>query len=188
MLEDRRCLVQEGARYVVTGEVSDLDVPETLQALVASRLDGWSAEERSLLQDASVLGVLVHHRGGRGPRRAARSARPRAAADGLVAKQVLARDEDPRSPERGQYAFLQALCGPSPTARWAGALARLAMSRRPASRAGWPGQLRDIAEVLASHYLEAIRAEPEANDVGASHRPREKPPRGCRTRGRVDWA
>ncbi len=29
--------------------------------------------------------------------------------DGLVAKQILSRDDDPRSPERGQYAFLQAL-------------------------------------------------------------------------------
>ena len=56
MLLDRGLLLQDGARYVVTGDVSDLDVPETLQALVASRLDGLSQAERSLLQDASVLG------------------------------------------------------------------------------------------------------------------------------------
>jgi class 3 adenylate cyclase len=56
MLQDRGVLVQEGARYVVAGDVSDLEVPETLHALVASRLDGLSAAERSLLQDASVLG------------------------------------------------------------------------------------------------------------------------------------
>jgi tetratricopeptide (TPR) repeat protein len=29
----------------------------------------------------------------------------------------------------------------------------------------WPGELRDIAEVLASHYQEAIAAEPDADDV-----------------------
>ena len=29
--------------------------------------------------------------------------------DALVAKQLLARDDDPRSPERGQYSFLQGL-------------------------------------------------------------------------------
>src|SRR5436309_14881156 len=29
----------------------------------------------------------------------------------------------------------------------------------------WPGELRDIAEVLASHYQEAIAAEPDAEDV-----------------------
>src|SRR5258705_6785869 len=57
MLQDRGVLVQDGARYVVTGDVSDLDVPETLHALVASRLDGLASNERSLLQEASVLGL-----------------------------------------------------------------------------------------------------------------------------------
>src|SRR5204863_222042 len=56
MLQDRGLLVAEDARYVVAGDVTDLEVPETLHALVASRLDGLLAEERSLLQDASVLG------------------------------------------------------------------------------------------------------------------------------------
>ena len=46
----------QGQRYVVSGDVSELEVPETLQALVASRLDGLSREERQLLQDAAVLG------------------------------------------------------------------------------------------------------------------------------------
>ena len=56
MLQDRGLLVQQGARYVLTQDVSDLEVPETLHALVASRLDGLSTAERSLLQNASVLG------------------------------------------------------------------------------------------------------------------------------------
>ena len=102
MLQDRGLLVQEGSRYVVTGDISDLDVPETLQALVASRLDGLSAGERSLLQDASVLGQSFTAAAA-----AAVSGRPESEVtdvlDRLVAKQVLARDDDPRSPERGQY-------------------------------------------------------------------------------------
>ena len=40
MLQDRGLLTQEGSRYVVTGDVTDLNVPETLHALVASRLAG----------------------------------------------------------------------------------------------------------------------------------------------------
>src|SRR5262249_3648104 len=39
MLLDRGLLAQEGTRYVLTGAVADLEVPETLQALVAARLD-----------------------------------------------------------------------------------------------------------------------------------------------------
>ena len=108
MLQDRGVLVQDGARYVVAGDVSDFDVPETLHALVASRLDGLCADERSLLQDAAVLGHSFTAAGA-----AALGNRPEAEVaellEGLVAKQVLARDDDPRSPERGSFVFMQAL-------------------------------------------------------------------------------
>src|SRR3954471_4869922 len=39
MLVDRGALVREGDRYVPVGDVDELDVPETLQALIAARLD-----------------------------------------------------------------------------------------------------------------------------------------------------
>jgi tetratricopeptide (TPR) repeat protein len=165
MLLDRGLLVQEGTRYVVTGDVSDLDVPETLQALVASRLDGLSAAERALLQDASVLGQSFTASAA-----AALSGRYESEVvtvlDGLVAKQVLARDDDPRSPERGQYVFLQALLR---TVAY-GTLSRRGRKARHVAAAqhlerAWPGEARDIAEVLASHYQAAIAADPEAEDV-----------------------
>ncbi len=165
MLQDRGLLVQDGARYVVNGDVSDLEVPETLQALVASRLDGLSPGERSLLQDASVLGQSFTAAGA-----AALSDQPEgevtAVLDGLVTKQILARDDDPRSPDRGQYVFLQALLR---TVAY-GMLSRRNRKARHVAAARhleltWPGELRDIAEVLASHYLEAIRADPDADDV-----------------------
>ena len=56
MLLDRGLLVEEEGVYRVTGEVAELEVPETLQGLIAARLDGLGPEERRLLQDASVLG------------------------------------------------------------------------------------------------------------------------------------
>ena len=167
MLQDRGLLVQEGARYLVTGDVSELEVPETLHALVASRLDGLSAPERSLLQDASVLGQSFTAAAA-----AAVSGVPdrdtTAMLDRLVSKQVLARDDDPRSPERGQYVFLQALLR---TVAY-GTLSRRARKERHIAATRhleqtWPGEARDIAEVLATHYLEAIEAEPEADDAEA---------------------
>ena len=165
MLRDRGLLVQDGVRYVVTGDVTALEVPETLQALVASRLDNLDQAERSLLQDASVLGQAFT-----GAAAAALNGRPEAEVaavlDRLVGKQVLSRDDDHRSPERGQYVFLQALVR---TVAY-GTLSRKAQKVRHLAAAGhlrdtWPGEARDIAEVLASHYLEAIRADPEAEDV-----------------------
>ena len=38
------------------GDLAALAVPETLQALIAARLDGLDRTDRTLLQDASVLG------------------------------------------------------------------------------------------------------------------------------------
>jgi class 3 adenylate cyclase/tetratricopeptide (TPR) repeat protein len=165
MLQDRGILVQEGARYVVVGDVTDLEVPETLHALVASRLDGLSAAERSLLQDASVLGQSFTAAAAANVN-GLREADVRDLLDDLVAKQILARDDDPRSPERGQYLFLQALVR---TVAY-GMLSRRARKSRHVVAARyleetWPGEQRDIAEVLASHYQEAIRADPEADDV-----------------------
>ncbi len=52
MLLDRGLLVQNGVRHLLTGDVSDLEVPETLHALVASRLDGLSVGARPLLATA----------------------------------------------------------------------------------------------------------------------------------------
>ncbi len=165
MLQDRGVLVQDGARYVVAGDVSDLEVPETLHALVASRLDSLSSVERSLLQDASVLGQSFTAADA-----AALAGGPEediaGLLDRLVTKQILARDDDPRSPERGQYVFLQGLLR---TVAY-GILSRRACKAKHVAAAehlerSWPGEARDIAEVLASHYVEAIRADPEAQDT-----------------------
>src|SRR3954447_22868072 len=56
MLLDRGALVLEGAAYRPVGEIGALEVPETLHALIAARLDGLPGEERNLLQDCAVLG------------------------------------------------------------------------------------------------------------------------------------
>ena len=47
MLIDRGLLEQVGDEYRPTGLIDALEVPETLQALIAARLDGLPAEERS---------------------------------------------------------------------------------------------------------------------------------------------
>ena len=170
MLRDRGALVLDGDRYVVTGDIESLAVPETLHALAASRLDTLSSTERSLLQDASVLGRAFSAAGV-----AAISERSLTDAeetlDALVAKQVLGRDDDPRSPRRGDYVFLQALLQNVTYAM----LARQGRKRRHLAAARFlertsGGESSEIAEVLAAHYLEAIRADPEADDVAELRR------------------
>jgi tetratricopeptide (TPR) repeat protein len=48
---------EEYARLIAAGEPT-IDVPETLQGIVAARIDGLGTAEKALLQDASVLGKV----------------------------------------------------------------------------------------------------------------------------------
>src|SRR5204863_2971158 len=108
MLLDRGILTREGEAFRLTGEIETLAIPETLHALIAARLDGLTPPERQLLQDASVLGKSFTKDG-----LIALTERPAAEVDQLVAslvhKDVLAPQSDPRSPERGQFGFVQDL-------------------------------------------------------------------------------
>ncbi|MGN6170211.1 MAG: ATP-binding protein [Solirubrobacteraceae bacterium] len=167
MLLDRGLVSQEGARYVVTGDVTDLEVPETLQALVASRLDNLDAPERALLQDAAVIGQSFTP-----ATLAAVVKRPVAEVEralaSLVSKQVLAFVDEPLSAERGQYVFLQGLVRTIAL----GTLSRRDLKARHLAVARhlqetWGEEAGDIAEVLASHYLDAVEAEPNASDAEA---------------------
>ena len=164
MLLDRGLLVQEDAVYRPSGEIDALEVPETLHALIAARLDGLSGEERRLLQDGAVLGKTFTK-----PALAALSGIPAEELEPLVAallrKEVLAVQLDPRSPERGQYAFLQDLVRhvayDTLTKRDRKVLHLAAAAHLEQAF----NQEDGVAEVLASHYLAAFEAAPEADDA-----------------------
>ena len=108
MLVSEGRLVEESGVYVPRGDLTTLAVPETLQALIASRLDGLDEAERRLVHDAAVLGQSFNI-----PALSAvaevpeNELEPRLAS--LVRRELLTLESDARSPERGQYAFVQAL-------------------------------------------------------------------------------
>ncbi len=56
MLRDRGLLRREGSVWRL--EATGVDVPETVQAIIAARLDALTADEKALLQDASVVGKV----------------------------------------------------------------------------------------------------------------------------------
>jgi class 3 adenylate cyclase/tetratricopeptide (TPR) repeat protein len=165
MLLDRGLLVEEEGVYRPTGPIERLDVPETLQGLIAARLDGLAPQERLLLQDAAVIGKTFT--------KDALAALSMLTEDeleplleGLVRKEVLGVQADPRSPERGQYGFLQdlvrrvaydTLAKRERKSRHLAAAAQLEQTFGPAEQ--------EIVEVIASHYLAAFDAQPEADDA-----------------------
>jgi class 3 adenylate cyclase/tetratricopeptide (TPR) repeat protein len=160
MLLDRGLLVEDGPVYRVVGEVESLAIPETLQALAAARLDGLDAEERRVVQDAAVLGKTFS---------------PAALAaltgisdgelgtllSGLVRKEVFGLQLDPRSPEHGQYGFLQDLIRQVAY----DTLAKRDRREKHLAAARLLTQTlaeEEVAEVVASHLVEAYRLDPDA--------------------------
>ena len=55
LLQDGRLEKSDGV-FQMVGDLRNLEVPSTLQALIAARLDALEPIDRSLLQQASVLG------------------------------------------------------------------------------------------------------------------------------------
>jgi class 3 adenylate cyclase/predicted ATPase len=165
MLLDRGLLAPEGDVYRPIGAIETLEVPETLHALVAARLDGLTPEERHLLEDASVLGKVFTKHGltaltglsdaGLEPLLAA-----------LVRKEMLSIQADPRSPERGQYSFLQDLVRRV-------AYETISKRQRKAKHLAAADFLLSLSsaeedeaiEVVASHYLDAYAAAPDDPDA-----------------------
>ena len=107
MLLDRGYLTREGERPGGVGRPGTLEIPETLHALVAARLDALPDAERRLIEDAAVLGKTFTLTGLAACRPPEAELEPLLAS--LVRREVLVLQTDPRSPERGQYAFVQAI-------------------------------------------------------------------------------
>jgi class 3 adenylate cyclase/tetratricopeptide (TPR) repeat protein len=166
MLIDRGLLEREGEVYKPTGPIEALDVPETLHALIAARLDGLSPEERRLLQDASVLGKTFT-KAGLSALSGLAEAELEPLLTSLTRKEVLSVQADPRSLERGQYGFLQDLLKRV-------AYETLAKRERKARHLAAAAHLeqafgageQEIVEVVAAHYRDAYEADPDAPDAG----------------------
>ena len=170
MLVDRDVLLQHEGTYSVTGELGSLEIPETLQALIASRLDALPSDQRALLQDAAILGTTFTTRA-LAVLQVTEPSRLEADLRDLVRKEFLSVDTDPRSPDRGQYGFVQGVIGEVAVAT----LSRRDRSAKHLAVARHFESLEDeeLAGLVAAHYVEAYRAAPdgpEAADVGAAAR------------------
>ncbi len=164
MLLDRGLVVEEGGRFRAPGSLDALEVPESLHALIAARLDSLDPTDRRLLQDASVLGksFTAHSIAAISGLESTTVAR---ILSSLVSKDLLAIQSDPRSPERGQYVFVQDLV----RAIAYGTLARRDRKLRHVGAATYLesewSEEEEVAEVVASHLVEALAAEPDAEDA-----------------------
>jgi class 3 adenylate cyclase/tetratricopeptide (TPR) repeat protein len=164
MLLDRGLLQREGSKYVITGNVQELEVPESLQSLIAARLDGLGERERAVFRDASVLGKTFTREAV-----TAVSGLPEkeidTALEGLVRKELLTVETDPLSPERGQHAFLQDLVrrvAYETLSKKERKSRHLAVARY--LEQAWSEE-DEVVQIVASHYLDAYTLQPDAPDA-----------------------
>jgi class 3 adenylate cyclase len=157
-LIDRDAVVPFEGRYVLAPDASTrvdlatLGAPASLQALVSSRLDALDPRERSLVQNASVLGTSFSREG----LLSVGVEDPDELLPALVRKEIFALQTDPRSPERGQYRFIQAVVRQvayDTLSRRDRKARHLAVARHLQDE---PDQGHELAAVIARHYLDAI--------------------------------
>ncbi len=140
----------EYARMIAESPGDDVPLPETIQGLIAARIDQLPPDEKTLVQDASVVGKVFWP-----------SALESASEDALHAlerKEFIRRDRRSSVAGETQYAFLHLLVrdvayGQIPRAR------RMEKHRAAAE---WIESIssdrsEDRAEMLAHHYREALR-------------------------------
>ena len=103
----------------------------------------------------------------------------------LVRREILALDDDPRSPERGQYVFVQGLIREVAYET----LSKKDRRARHLAAARYFETLDsdELAGVLATHYRDAYLATPDRAGGRCPCRPgSDRPPR-CRRSGRPAW-
>ena len=157
-------VARDSGGYEPVGELGELAVPSTLHALIAARLDGLDQADRSLVQDAAVLGqsfrldalaaVAGIDPADAGPR-----------LERLVRQDLLRQEVDPRSPERGQFAFVQALIREV-------AYSTLALRDRRARHLAAARHFESIGDeelagALAAHYVSAYRSSADGPESDA---------------------
>jgi len=146
---------EQYARMLVEkGEGEELTLPETVQGIIAARLDGLADPEKALLQDASVVGKVfwlgsVCAIGG------AERGEAEQALLALERKELVQRARRSSVEREEEYAFRHLLVRDVAY----GQIPRAARADKHRAAAEWVeglGRPEDHAEMLASHYSRAL--------------------------------
>ncbi len=156
------------------GDPEDLQLPESLQGIIAARLDGLPPELKSLLQDAAVLGKVfwlgaAASIGGVDRRDSEQRLRD------LERRQFVRRDRRSSVAGETEYAFWHLLVRDVAY----GQIPRGLRAEKHALAAEWIASLaadriEDLGEMLAHHYLAALEF---ARAAGQETTPLEEPAR-----------
>ena len=134
--------------YRERGSIEELTLPETVQGIVAARLDGLSAEEKRVLQDAAVVGKVFWTG-------ALTGERLDELLHGLERKEFVRRERRSSVEDQEEYAFRHVLVRDVAY----GQIPRAERAERHRAVAEWLdslGRPDDHADMLAHHYAAAL--------------------------------
>ena len=154
MLADRGFIVRGAGGWVLAG-TSELPMPESLQGIIAARLDGLPAAEKHLLQDAAVIGK-VFWAGALGRERTERQ-EIEGRLHALERKGFVRRERRTSVADETEYAFGHALVRDVAYAQ----IPRIERARKHRAAAEWIEELsiersEDHAQLAAHHWLQAL--------------------------------
>jgi predicted ATPase/class 3 adenylate cyclase len=159
-----------------------LPVPESIQGIIAARLDLLTPLEKRLVQDAAVIGKVfwtgaVTALGGMSSRTRGTGelggAEPAELLHGLERKQFIRRERASSVTGESQYSFAHVLLRDVAY----GQISRAARADKHVRAAGWIeslGRPEDHAEMLAHHYVSALNLARAANKDTADLAPRAR--------------
>ncbi|HJS27211.1 MAG TPA: adenylate/guanylate cyclase domain-containing protein [Actinomycetota bacterium] len=156
MLIDQGILVRHGASWDLVGSEADIPVPESVQALIAARLDTLAPDRKALLHDAAVLGKVfwagaLAEMGGVDPRKV------REGLHELARKELVRPARRPSIQGESEYAFWHLLIRDVAY----GQIPRAPRAAKHRAAASWIERITgervaDSAELLAYHHERAL--------------------------------
>jgi class 3 adenylate cyclase/tetratricopeptide (TPR) repeat protein len=155
LLKDRDLVVRKGASWELR-EGAEVPFPESVQALIAARLDTVDPDTKSLLADAAVIGKVfwagaVAAMGDRDPQIVSTALRD------LSRKELVRPARQSSMQGEAEYSFWHILARDVVYNQ----LPRASRANRHVAAAAWieskvPGRVEDLADVLAYHYATAL--------------------------------
>jgi class 3 adenylate cyclase/tetratricopeptide (TPR) repeat protein len=167
LIDDGVLRATAAARWEVAKPMADVQLPRSIQGLIAARLDGLPDDEKSTLQDAAVVG-RVFWTGAVAAVSGRSVAEVRDALGRLRVKELVLPNDPPSFSDEHEFTFRHGLIRD-------GAYDTLPKSLRAEKHAqvarwaeGRGGDRADeIAELIATHYLEALRYLDELGDASS---------------------
>jgi predicted ATPase/class 3 adenylate cyclase len=170
LIDDGNLRGGEGSPWKLAKPIDDVELPRSIQSLIAARLDALPDDEKSLLQDASVVGRVfwsgavasvsglpvpeIHDALGR-----------------LRVKELIQPNEPPSFSGEQEFTFRHALLRDGAY----DSLPKSLRARKHRQVAAWAQEragdrAEEIAELIATHLLEALRYLNELGDVSDERR------------------